>query len=155
MKNKKVTYLLLVLSVVIWGTAGWKVYKAFNVQVEQPVIKQNAKNIKKDSITLLLNYRDPFLGNYSITAALVDTVPIKKKTVSNVTPPKKIEPEALDIQFKGIMNIGKIPMAILQKADKILTLKTGDEVDGYKITKIEENKIVLNKERKKYEIPIQ
>lgn len=155
MKNKKVTYLLLVLSVVIWGVAGWKVYKAFNVQVEQPVIKQNAKNIKKDSITLLLNYRDPFLGSYSITSALVDTVPLKKKTVSNVAPPKKVEPEALDIQFKGIMNIGKIPMAILQKAGKILTLKTGDEVDGYKITKIEENKIVLNKERKKYEIPIQ
>lgn len=155
MKNKKVTYLLLVLSIVLWGIIGWKVYGAFNyIQPEIPTIKKEVVTNKKDSITLLLNYRDPFLGKYSSGNIVKDTIPAKRILVA-ASPTKKIEPVVPQIQYKGIINIGKVSMAILQKDGKVLTIKAGEEIDGFKLYKMDDNKIMLSKKQKKYEIPIQ
>lgn len=155
MKNKKVTYLLLVLSIVLWGIIGWKVYGAFNyIQPEIPTIKKEVVTNKKDSITLLLNYRDPFLGKYCSGNIVKDTIPAKRILVA-ASPTKKIEPVVPQIQYKGIINIGKVSMAILQKDGKVLTIKVGEEIDGFKLYKMDDNKIMLSKKQKRYEIPIQ
>lgn len=156
MKNKKVTYLLLVLSIALWGFIGWKVYNAFNYnQPEIPMVKKEVIMADKDSITLLLNYRDPFLGKYSSGSIPKDTLPVKKKTIVAI-PPQKPEPTSPKMNYKGTMHVGNIIMVVLQKDDgKVLTIKVGDVIDGYKLTKIDDNKIILIKDRKKYEIPIQ
>lgn len=155
MKNKKVTYLLLVLSIALWGFIGWKVYNAFNYdQPEIPTVKKEVIMAEKDSIVLLLNYRDPFLGKYSSRSITKDTLPTKRQTVPAVSPQKQV-PTSPTVQYKGAMNVGNTSMAILQKNGKVLTIKIGEEIDGYKLTKIDDNKIILSKERKKYEIPIQ
>lgn len=155
MKSKKTTWLLLILSVVIWGTAGWKVYKAFDTQTEQPVARKITEVVEKDSISLLLNYRDPFLGNYSNATALSDPQPVKKSPVASVVKPPQSPPAAPDIQFKGTLNVGKAYMAIIQKNNETLTVKTGDKVGDFKITGISESQITLSKDGKKYEISVQ
>ena len=155
MKNKKATYLLLVLSIVLWGFIGWKVYSAFDYnQPEIPTVKKEVIMAEKDSIILLLNYRDPFLGKYSSRSISKDTLPVKRQTVSVISPQKQA-PVSPTIQYKGVMNVGNISMAILQKDGRVLTIKIGEEIDGYKLTKINDNNIILSKERKQYEIPIQ
>lgn len=155
MKNKKTTYLLLILSIALWGFIGWKVYTTFNfTKPEIPIIKKEPKIAKEDSISLLLNYRDPFLGKYSKSFSTKDSLPSRKKTTTVTLTPKQV-PDIPNIQFKGVINVGKTPMVIVQKNDKVITIKVGDEVDGFKLTKMDDNKIILSKERKKYEISIQ
>ena len=66
MKNKKVTYLLIVLTAVIWGTIGWKVYNAFK-EDNVPIAAKGERAMpqkESDPIRLILDYRDPFLGDY-------------------------------------------------------------------------------------------
>lgn len=155
MKNKKVTYFLLVLSVGLWGFIGWKVYAAFNfTQPEIPTVKKEPTIVSEDSVALLLNYRDPFLGKYSQTILLKDTLPKRRKSMTVSVAPKQA-PTLPNVQFKGVINVGKKSMAIVQKSGKVITLKVGEEVDGFKLTKIDDSKIILSKERKRYEIPIQ
>lgn len=155
MKNKKVTYFLLVLSIGLWGFIGWEVYAAFNfTPPEIPQVKKETKIATEDSIALLLNYRDPFLGKYSRDVLTRDSLPAKRKPLAVALAPKQA-PSLPNIQFKGVMNVGKTSMAIIQKGSKVLTLKVGEETDGFKLIKMNDNKIILTKERKRYEIPIQ
>jgi len=155
MKNKKITYFLLVLSIILWGGIGWKFYSAFNYnQPEIPTIKKEIIVNKEDSATLLLNYRDPFLGKYSSTIVIKDTISPRRKSVVTSLP-VKIESIVPQVQYKGAMNIGKTSMAILQKDDKVITVRIGEEIEGYKLIKMDDGKIILIKDRKKYEIPIQ
>lgn len=156
MKSKKMTYLLLVLSIVIWGTAGWKVYQAFHSETDVPTITTQTKIVEKDSVALLLNYRDPFLGNYVIVATAKDTsAAIKRHKPNSISPKETKKENAPDIQFKGVMKMEKNSLIILQTRSGIVTLKTGEEVDGYRITKLGNNKVVLTKGGKKYEISSQ
>lgn len=67
MKNKLTAKFLLPVVLGIWGLIGWKVYAAINGREEavmntEPVAAQKAKNNLPDSLTLSLDYRDPFLS---------------------------------------------------------------------------------------------
>lgn len=155
MKSKKTTYLLLILSIIIWGTASWKVYKAFHT--ETPPLTQPKKKtfVEKDSITLLLNYRDPFSGSYQHTANSPTPQPMQQNIQPKMAPLTQSEPIPPQFLFKGILTVGKNPTAIIQQGNQTFTLKIGDTIDGYKIISINENKVILNKERKKYEVSLQ
>lgn len=65
-KNKRITYLLLVLVVLIWGLIFYRIYSNFGAkkQVEKSVPHSVVmeKHDRRDSVlTLSLNYPDPFL----------------------------------------------------------------------------------------------
>lgn len=65
-KNAK-TYVLLGLVLIIWGIIGYKVVKTLSpdeepLLVSEPVSFEAKPLVKKDTFTLLANYRDPFLG---------------------------------------------------------------------------------------------
>jgi hypothetical protein len=156
--NKKLTYLLLVLSIVVWGIAGWKVYKAFHTETPLPVTKSNLKPMPtKEQTTLLLNYKDPFLGGYAESTTTTDaatTTPRKNRPQLAVvqTPPPEESP---NIRFKGVMHVGNNTLAILQTNSATINLKVGESVNDYKLTHVDDQKIVLRKGKKRYEIPIQ
>ena len=153
MKSKRTTYLLLIFSILIWTTVGWKIYQAFNANTEQPIAKKIVENLKKDSVVLLLNYKDPFLGGYNASAQ-AEPRPAKKRIIStNIKPQQKI-PTTPEFQFKGTLNIGKLQMAIVQRNNETLTLKKGEILNGFKLTSINENMIILSKNGKKYDLSI-
>ena len=146
---------MLVFSIGLWGFIGWKVYSTFNFpQPEIPIVKKELTIVAEDSISLLLNYRDPFLDKYSQTILLTDTLSEKRKSIV-VSVASRQSPTLPNVQFKGVINVGKTSMAIVQKSGKVITIKVGEEVDGFKLTKINDGKIILSKKRKKYEIPSQ
>lgn len=65
-KNKKITYLLLVLVVLIWGLIFYRIYSNFGGKIEVEKSMPHSVVIEKrdtrDSVlTLSLNYPDPFL----------------------------------------------------------------------------------------------
>lgn len=157
MKNKKpVTLILLFLCVIIWGTIGWKVYSAFqenDVVIVQPT-KKNATAEKKDTLHLLLNYRDPFLGEYSDSAMKEEDDTIYPVALEGVEDEPAIEISP-DFRYKGIIRLGKNTQAMVQWNGKSLMFKTKDKVGEFTITQITEEKLIVSRKNKKYELPIQ
>lgn len=157
MKNKKViTSILLFLCVVIWGTIGWKVYSAFqddDTVVPQPT-KKNDIAEKKDTLHLLLNYRDPFLGDY-----LNDEVK-EEKNIDQTIPRKEIYEEPVidnppDFLYKGIIRFGKNTRAMVQWNGKSLMLGPKDKIGEFIIVQIKEEQLTVSRKNKKYELSIQ
>lgn len=66
MKNKKVTYGLILMVLIIWGTIFYKVFTRISGQktashsVSQVVVR-NQSDAHEERLALLLNYPDPFL----------------------------------------------------------------------------------------------
>ena len=69
MKNKKVTYLLGILVLVVWGVVIYRIFQSANPgdddfqPADHRMVKElyNDYTIAKDTTHLLLNYKDPFL----------------------------------------------------------------------------------------------
>lgn len=86
MKNKKVTYILLPLVIIVWGLVVYRMFfegkiKPENISaVAKPVIKESSKE-EKSTYKLIANYRDPFLS--SIKQSLVKTENNKEKEENN------------------------------------------------------------------------
>jgi len=86
MKNKKLTYILLPLVIIVWGLVVYRIFfegktKPENISaVAKPLIKESAKE-EKSTYKLIANYRDPFLS--SIKQSLVKTENNKEKEENN------------------------------------------------------------------------
>lgn len=91
-KNKK-TYLLLAVVLGIWGIIGFKLLKVVNpspIKAEELAFNETfvPKQVKaRDTFSLALNYRDPFLGT---VYAPKRTKKPSKKIVKPKTPEKAI-----------------------------------------------------------------
>lgn len=99
-KNVK-TYLLLGVVLIIWGFIGFKVFKTISKKPEIPVVQPSTrvrqKTLKKkDTFTLMANYRDPFLGTLPGT---------KKKAVKQTVNKKPKVRQA--IVYSGLVSQSK------------------------------------------------
>jgi hypothetical protein len=98
MKNKKLTYLLGVIVLVVWGMIIYRIFAAVGLSdddIQTTAIKMvkepyNDFSIPKDTTHLLLNYRDPFgLVKFKDTSEAIDSkhdkgnVPLVAKPVIN------------------------------------------------------------------------
>jgi hypothetical protein len=110
MKNKKLSWVLLPVVVVIWAMIGWKVYASMSAEDDQFVPGKvdsgqtnNLSNVP-DTYQLSLDYRDPFLDARSApkknthASAAQNSVPPKK---IDAEPPVKKEPPS--IQYFGLV----------------------------------------------------
>ena len=94
-KNTK-TYLLLGVVLLIWGIIGYKIVKAISPDepelfaVENVNFKPLRSTTKKDTFSILANYRDPFLG----------TLPKQKVKKRKIVAKKSEEPE-INIKYTG------------------------------------------------------
>ncbi|WP_350290173.1 hypothetical protein [uncultured Croceitalea sp.] len=93
-KNTK-TYLLLGVVLLIWGAVGYRIYSGLSpdVPAEQEVKATSFKPkamVKKDTFSILADYRDPFFGTYSK----------KKKKVKSTTLKKVVAPQ-IAISYTG------------------------------------------------------
>ena len=68
MKNKKTAYIMVPIVLAIWGMIGWKVYAAMkgnDEKLSSVILEEKVKTTGAeipDTISLIANYRDPFLG---------------------------------------------------------------------------------------------
>ena len=91
MQQKRKTYLLLALVVVVWGILGFRIVKTLSPDSEtNPVIVSTTDfsipEIKNDSFAIRANYRDPFLG----TSAKSDKPAKTKKKLKKIPQLPKI-----------------------------------------------------------------
>ncbi|MDR0961935.1 MAG: hypothetical protein LBM62_05180 [Mediterranea sp.] len=157
MKTKKFTVpLLLILSIVIWGTIAWKVYAAMHEPSDAiPVIAATPKPVKPEEPKLLLNYKDPFLGDYPPASQANEEKPVQKVSpvVRHTTEP--IREVAPDFTYKGFMRMGKEVKALVELDGKSIQLKVGDQLGVFKIQLIEPHKLTVLHQSRKYELSVQ
>lgn len=157
-RKKTLTGLLFALCAVIWGTIAWKVYSTMHEGegVEpRPLVK--SKPQREKSITLLLNYRDPFLGGYPQDKPVVTNV--KNKQINpNAQPVSSskpiIEEMPPNFQYKGIMRIGKEIKAIVAFNGQIQMIKSKEKLGDFSIMTIKEKSITVSRKHKNYTIPL-
>jgi len=95
MKNKKLTYLLIVIVAGLWGLIIYRVIGAMAADddtattVSAPVVKEtfNDFSLPKDTAKLLLNYHDPFGLAKKRDTIISKAEPISHKSLPVVTKP--------------------------------------------------------------------
>jgi hypothetical protein len=107
MKNKKNIYILLPIVLLIWGLVIYEFFSFSNYNADETIVSEvfKVKPIKikeRQTVSIAVNYRDPFLGKM-YTAVQNKTV--AKKKVTTPTPKKIIDPIVWpSILYKGIVS---------------------------------------------------
>ncbi|WP_410221206.1 hypothetical protein [Pedobacter sp.] len=146
MKNKALTYLLIVCVAAIWGVIFYRIYAGLNDE-ELPLPKTSAVktayfneiNHLNDTVTLNLSYPDPFFANPSDayqgkripenmpkTPSLIKAIPIQKPAINWAA-----------IQYTGYINnpANKQKLAMLNIQGKEALLAEGQSSNGLKLVK--------------------
>ncbi|HEY0056921.1 MAG TPA: hypothetical protein VGB63_16340 [Pedobacter sp.] len=145
MKNRAVTYLLIVSVAAVWGVIFYQIFKVSGDKesLQGPAIRHSADNKSldnyewKDTLKLALNYRDPFLSS-SNNAVALPTLSDLDAAVVPTTP--KLRPLISQVNWEGIkytgfiMNTpGKRLVAILNIYGKEQFLSEGESAAGVRL----------------------
>lgn len=152
MKNKKLTYFLLLLVVSLWGYLIYKVFGAIHGNNEStpqitavlPPIENLDYYRFKGQDTLYLNYRDPLYsttGNIKQTAIQDITASAPTVPVANYPPPIMV-PETV-INYNGFIEneTSKKRIAIVNIDNKQYMIGLGDTQQGLKVLEIQQNQV--------------
>lgn len=154
--RKGSTFVLLLLCVIVWGTIGWKVY----CNLDNPAIpvvrsSKTAIVVKKDSIGLLLNYRDPFLGDYLVVDSAITEI-VQEESNGYSEQNMGIVQEVLpDFQYKGNIRIGESLQAIVIRQNENILLNAHDKIGEFKVLGITEGVLTVSRAGTKYQLNIQ
>lgn len=155
MKKKKVIYFLLPIIVLVWVFVFYQIFGYFfsepNFAKENTMVKVNIDEIKKDTFSIVANYRDPFLDAKKVV------VQSSHRGNSSSTKKKKALLPVADkpwpvIKYNGMIknNNSEKRVGIVSIGGKEYLVKEGDVLDEVKVKKIEKNLIavVFQKEQK-------
>ncbi len=140
MKSKPVTYLLIAGVLVIWGVILWKVFSPKDDAAPVPPPQKRSETRAPTADTLLLDYRDPFLGT-------VAGKPAPKPTgVTRVTTPVTYEsppPVEHSLRYMGRISRGGVPYGLIEINGTLHTLRRGETADGYRLDAIWQDSVKL------------
>ena len=153
LKNKKVTYILLPLALLIWGMIIYKIFVSGNAEENYASLPQvgnvkEAPQIKLDTFSLQLNYQDPFLKNAGRVAAYNQNDNQSVKKPEPVKPASKPEEKPLvfpTLRYEGIVkhiSKGKA-LIILNINGKSRFIQTGETVDDIKLVQVHNNDSII------------
>lgn len=150
MKNKKITTsLLLVASIIIWGTIAWRVSKVIGKE-DAPIKKSQPRIIvnKPDSAVLLLNYDDPFLKKPPGNTLQTD----EESKVNQVNPVASFLPPEPDVvqgpsfKFKGMLKAGNISYGLLDFGGETIMTTPREKIGDFYIVSITPDKLVVRRQ---------
>lgn len=138
MKNKGLTYGLLVVVGIVWYQVFIRVKSNFETDDVLPVNTSAAvmkrKIVKPDSFRLLANYRDPFTGKLASAETAPATNPNQAPVATTVQPPKpKPEPVIIPwptIKYYGLVRktTSKDPRTLIAIDGYMYKVKQGEQV---------------------------
>lgn len=149
-KNKKLTYLLICAVAAVWGIILYRVL--FNNSDDdyqlkaQPVAKKaepyDQYELKRDTIRLALNYKDPFTGIVEAPAKLVET---SAKPTNLVPPPFRPPINWEVIKYRGyvINPQTKKVVSIVEINGRERMLTEGEFLEGVKLLKNKKDSILV------------
>lgn len=146
MKNKAFTYLLIVCVAAVWGLIFYQIYKGLNDE-ELPSLKSstvktayfNEINHLNDTVTLNLNYPDPFFASSSDAYQEKKIIENMLKVPVTIKAPPVQKPliNWTAIQYTGYINnpANKQKLAMLNIQGKEALLAEGQSANGLKLIK--------------------
>lgn len=156
MKNKGLTYALLIVVGIIWYNVFFRVVSNFNSDesaiVEPNQIKNSLFSVHRDTFTLQANYRDPFGGSLkqSFTSAPENVPqnpdPAPKPKIQKI---KEVWPS---IRYKGLIRktTSNNPLAIIYIDGIQLQMRKGEKVfDGILLKTVHRDSIVVVYQKEK------
>lgn len=154
MKNKTITYILLFLVLVIWGTILYKIF--FYTESESETFSMGKTSLTKitpessDTFSLSLNYSDPFLKenvrSNSISKSSTSTRKsgqVKPTTIKNnpSTSPQVVWPK---VKYEGLIKNNNNSTAILSINGSTQFLKIGDSFNDVKVESITKDSVIVS-----------
>lgn len=145
MKNKGLTYGLIVVVGIIWYQVFVRVKSNFEAEATAPALAENTLNKrpvqKPKSFRLQANYRDPFTGKMTLSDPVATPVPDPNALPPGPPPPK---PEPVIIQWPAIRYYGlvrkttaKDPRTLLSIDGNFYKVKQGEQLlDNILILKV-------------------
>ena len=142
LKNKKITYLLIILVMLIWGLVFYKIYSKFGGS--KRIVKSLPKSVGSiesspgDSIfTLVLDYPDPFLKAGGQASDL------HSQTAANTPQKPAIVWPAIEYRGYVVLSNKKERTGLLKIQNSDLLVKQGKEYFGVKIRTITKDSIFV------------
>ncbi|WP_299116366.1 hypothetical protein [uncultured Winogradskyella sp.] len=138
MKNKKKTYILLVVVISVWGTIAYKVISAYSEdmpEINAPNLALNTDyklEYVKDTFSIQPLERDPFLGTV-----------YKPKAQSNFVAKRQKKVLWKPIEYLGVIANGKDKVFIISVASKQTLFKTGQQLDSIKLIRGNKKHVTL------------
>lgn len=135
MKNKALTYILLIAVGFIWYKVFFRIKDNLTGEDAQVVApNQQMDQIRiatRDTVELQLNYRDPFGGiKRSIQSGATGEIPVPSPIAN--TPRRPPAPQFIwpNIEYYGLIRnrSSKDPLALVKADGLILNLRNGDEI---------------------------
>lgn len=148
MKNRKVTYLLLVLTLFLWGSVIYRIvsYSGNDTPSLQNPVKETSQQCTDTlDFSLKLDYRDPFL-NTDQKQVVVKSSKTTNKVMSNLT----LEPP--DFKYKGIIRNKKNIYAVIESGGSVETIRRHQRIDGYRILAINADSLIVERNGRKYSL---
>lgn len=151
MKSRFTTYLLIVVVLGIWGAIVWKIFFRQPKDSEAsaaPHVVVIAETSESD--TLMLNYRDPFLG----TVERPKAAPVVR-IVQPTTPaaPKEEPPmPSYNVKYYGRIGRGADIYCIIEIDGQQHVMKHGDTEDGFNLISIAEDSVQIRKEGRVFSV---
>jgi len=157
MKSKVTTFLLIVAVDGIWGVVLKKIFFPVKPSGEFSRMERHVEQGKaEERDSLLLNYRDPFLG--TAKGALRREQPAAPAAFAGIRQPLPSKaaqpppPEKLTFRYAGtIGQRGKLYCMIEEKG-KHYMLKEGEELNGYVLKKIFSDSLLFLKAGTRYTV---
>lgn len=150
MKNKKMTYLLLVLTVLLWGGVVYRIvsYTGNDSPIPQNSVKESSMS-RADTLdfSLKLDYRDPFLN----TGRKQEVAGLRK--VSNRVMSKSV-PVLPAFKYKGLIRNKKKIYAVIDSDGSVETVSKYMPIDGYRILTINPDSLIVEKNGQKYSVKV-
>lgn len=148
-QKKKIIYILMPIVILVWGFVFYQLYGYFfstpsYANTEEKTII-NIDEIKKDTFSIVANYRDPFLSQKKIQTT---NHQVAVKT-NGLTTKKNSAPTVLklpSIQYKGMIknNNSEKRVAIVNIDGKERIVKEGTTLNELKVVKIEKETITVS-----------
>ncbi len=160
-KNKKLTYFLICAVAIVWGVILHRIF--FNKPEEDYILKDSnaiAKHepydqyvLKEDTFKLVLNYRDPFLGeDIRVSELKPEVTKFQQMNITSSVSPKPVVDWTM-IKYSGyIINpITKKMVCIIIVNGIERMLVEGESFDGAKLLKNKKDSVLISwKGKQKY-----
>ncbi len=156
MKNKKFTYVLIPVVLIVWGMIIYRLFNGTNSGLainknENKLFEKNVNETMADTFSIRGNYKDPFLSKRSQRNQIQETT-IKQPTTNET---KKLKPEAKNnkslvtwpnVVFSGLIKNQKSnkQLALLQIDGKADIMQVGDTKSNIKLLKTSHDSIEIS-----------
>ncbi len=154
MKQKKLKYILIGGTLLVWGTIIFRVVEGVSqgnpiTNTSTPVANKPESVSPEEHYTLIADYPDPFIRDTD-TIEIISAPPVTDNTFKPPPnqPPPGPSPEEIaknSVKYSGMISNPekKIKLAIVNILGKDALLKVNDKSEGYTIKKIETNLLTV------------